>query len=85
MLIRAVSQLRSAQRGADLPRVSVRSIGRSEREWRVSDRLGETELQQLVTDVRSGIPKRRLVERYGISESSVKRVIRRQRSHELTL
>ena len=59
--------------------MSVRSVGRSEREWRVSDRLSEADLRQLVADFQGGTAKRKLAERYGISESSVKRLIRRQR------
>ena len=80
MLVRAVSQLHGAQQGGDVPRASVRSASRSEREWRVSDRLSEVELRQLVTDFVAGTPKRRLAERYGISESSVKKLIRKHRA-----
>lgn len=79
-LVRAVSQLRSAQQGADAPRASVRSIGRSEREWRLVDRLSEAEPCQLVADFTSGTPTWNLAEQYGISLSSVKRLIRRRRS-----
>ena len=43
---------------------------------RVSDRLGPEELEQLVGAFQRGTSKRQLAERYGISESSVKRLIR---------
>ncbi len=47
------------------------------RRWRLVDRLGEQIIRKLVADRRSGAPKRELVERYGISLSSVKRILRR--------
>lgn len=78
-LVRAVSQLHSAQQQVGVARVSVQSIGRSDREWRVSDRLSEDQLRQLVDAFRTGTPKRKLAEDYGISESSVKRLIRKHR------
>jgi hypothetical protein len=41
------------------------------------DRLGEQIIRELLADRRSGATKRELVERYGISMSSVKRILRR--------
>jgi hypothetical protein len=47
--------------------------------WRLVDRLGEQTIQDLLKDRRAGTTQRRLAERYGISLSSVKRVLRRHR------
>jgi len=58
---------------------SVSSTGRSLRNWRVSDRLTETDINTLDVDFRSGAPKRVLAERYKISESTVKRLLRQRR------
>jgi DNA invertase Pin-like site-specific DNA recombinase len=51
----------------------------SGRQWRVRDRLSEAEVRQLVKAFQAGTTKHELAERYGISLSSVKRVLRRQR------
>lgn len=59
--------------------VSVRSTGRSPRDWRVNDRLTDSEISMLVLRFRQGTPKHRLAEQYGISESSVKRILRKHR------
>lgn len=56
--------------------VSVCSSGRSVRDWRVSDRLSDSEVSMLVMAFSRGASKRELAERYGISESSVKRLLR---------
>lgn len=56
--------------------VSVRSSGRSPRDWRVSDRLSNQEISMIVMAFSHGTSKRELAERYGISESSVKRLLR---------
>lgn len=84
-LVRAVSQLQGAQQGAHIRCASVRSIGRSERDWRVSDRLSEAEIRQLVADFQGGTAKRKLAERYGISESSAKRITRKYRVEQFVL
>jgi hypothetical protein len=49
------------------------------RPWSVADRLGEEVVIDLIRDRRSGASHRALAERYGISLSSVKRVMRRHR------
>ncbi|HTE64762.1 MAG TPA: hypothetical protein VK736_00690 [Candidatus Binatia bacterium] len=49
------------------------------RRWRLVDRLGERIILQLLRDSRTGTTHRGLAERYGISLSSVKRLLRRQR------
>lgn len=56
--------------------VSVRSSGRSSRDWRVSDRVSDSEVSMIVMAFSRGISKRELAEQYGISESSVKRLLR---------
>jgi hypothetical protein len=52
--------------------------------WRLIDRLGEEIIRELVRDSHSGATQRRLAECYGISLSSVKRVLRRHRGHDQT-
>jgi hypothetical protein len=46
------------------------------RHWRIVDRLGEEVARELRRDSRAGTPQRKLAERYGISVSSVKRILR---------
>jgi hypothetical protein len=53
--------------------------GQPGRQWRVRDRLSEADVRELVEAFRTGTTKHELVERYGISLSSVKRVLRRCR------
>jgi hypothetical protein len=46
------------------------------RHWRLVDRLGEQIIHELLTDSRAGTQQRELAERYDISVSSVKRILR---------
>jgi hypothetical protein len=46
------------------------------RRWRLVDRLGEQTLLSLLEDSRKGVPVPLLVQRYGISRSSVKQLLR---------
>jgi hypothetical protein len=46
------------------------------RRWRISDRLGERVINELLADQRSGMTKPAIALRYGISLSSVKRLLR---------
>jgi transposase len=46
----------------------------------VGDRLTEADERQLVAAFHAGTSKRKLAERYDISESSVKRLLRRHRT-----
>jgi hypothetical protein len=46
--------------------------------WRLVDRLGEPIVLGLLQDSRTGITRRGLTERYGISLGSVKRLLRPQ-------
>jgi DNA invertase Pin-like site-specific DNA recombinase len=53
------------------------------RRWRLVDRLGEQIIRDLLRDSRTGITQRRLAERYEISTSSVKRLLRDDRLSRL--
>lgn len=44
--------------------------------WRLSDRLGEDVIASILRDSQAGTTQRGLAERYGISLSSVKRLLR---------
>jgi hypothetical protein len=74
-LVSAVQQLRRAQAETGEPPFSVRSA-RSPSQWQVGDRLSEADTERLITAFAAGTSKRKLAERYGISERSVKRLIR---------
>jgi len=74
-LVSAVRQLRQAQAQTREPVPSLRS-DLSHRPWRVGDRLSEIDTERLIATFTAGTSKRKLAERYGISESSVKRLIR---------
>jgi DNA-binding GntR family transcriptional regulator len=52
------------------------------RRWRLVDRLGEQIIRDLLRDSRAGITQRRLAVRYGISLSSVKRLLRDMADNE---
>jgi AraC-like DNA-binding protein len=45
---------------------------------RVMDRLGEEELCRLASEFRAGVTVRELAERFGMSGSTVKRILRKQ-------
>lgn len=81
-LVTALDQLRQAQADATTVSDSVRSTGRSTRQWRVSNRLSEADMRLLVDAFESGTPKWKLAEQYGVSESSVKRLVRRHRKEQ---
>lgn len=75
-LVSAVQRLRQAQVEASEPAHSVRSAPLSTRQWRIEDRLPDADTERLIAAFTAGTPKRKLAEQYGISESSVKRLIR---------
>jgi uncharacterized protein (DUF2235 family) len=75
-LVSTVQQLRQAQAQGSGTTNSVRSTPLSTRQWRVGDRLSEADTEHLVAAFTAGTSKRKLAERYGISESSVKRLVR---------
>jgi len=52
---------------------------RTARRWRLVDRLGEQIILEIVRSSHAGTTHRALAERYGISLSSVKGVLRRHR------
>jgi hypothetical protein len=74
-LVSAVRHLRQAQEQTNEPAHGVQSTPLSTRQWRVGDCLSETDTEWLAS-FNAGTSKRKLAERYGISESSVKRLIR---------
>jgi hypothetical protein len=82
-LVSAVRQLRQAQEQVGEPVFSVRPA-RSPTQWRVGDRLSEVDVQRLIAAFAAGTSKWRLAERYGISESSVKRLIRQHGASKLS-
>jgi hypothetical protein len=47
------------------------------RPWPITDRLGEQAIRELLHDSRARATQRDLAQRYGISVSSVKRLLRR--------
>jgi hypothetical protein len=53
-------------------------------QWRVGDRLSEVDVQRLIAAFAAGTSKWRLAERYCISESSVKRLIRQHGASKLS-
>jgi hypothetical protein len=54
----------------------VKTSSQARRPWPIIDRLGEQTLRELLRDRRSGAMQRVLAKRYGISMSSVKRILR---------
>jgi len=52
--------------------------GRVPDAWRVRDRLTEADVQSLISEFLTGTPKRVLAERYVVSFSTVKRILRKQ-------
>lgn len=49
----------------------------SDRPWRVRDRLSQTDIQNILDQFRGGIPTHVLADRYSISQSSVKTLLRK--------
>lgn len=56
--------------------VSVRSTGRVGRVWALTDRLSDADVQAMIEKFQAGTPKQKLAALYGISLSSVKRLLR---------
>ncbi len=75
-LRRCVEQLGRARRSRQPVVTSVKSTGKSDQAWRVRDRLTEEQQQALAAAFRAGAEQRELAERYGISLSGVKRLLR---------
>jgi triphosphoribosyl-dephospho-CoA synthetase len=76
-LVSAVERLRVGDAGEPV-RVSVRSAERSGVQQRAMDRLGETGVCRMVAEFHAGVTKRELAERYTMSESTVKRILRKR-------
>jgi hypothetical protein len=74
-LVSAVRQLQQAQAQTNERAFRLRST-QSPGQWRVGDRLSQADTERLLAAFSAGTSKRKLAERYGISESSVKRLIR---------
>lgn len=70
---------RAHQEPAQDPERSVRTTAKAAVPHRVLDRLGEQAVHELVEAFRAGTPQWRLAERYEISLSSVKRMLREMR------
>jgi hypothetical protein len=86
-LVTALQQLQravQAEQQAPPQRISVQSTASDSQPRRVGDRLGTAAVSQLVTDFAGGMPKRVLAERYGVSESSIKRLLRQHRTEAAT-
>ena len=47
-----------------------------DRMWRVCDKLSDHEVQTIVNEFKAGVPKHQLAERYSVSVSSIKRLLR---------
>jgi hypothetical protein len=65
------------------PKVTVRARPEGIVPRRVVDRLGEEAVRELVEARRAGAKLRELVERYGVSESSLKRLFRTAAADDL--
>ena len=76
-LVSAVERLRVGDAGEPV-RVSVRSAEGSRVQQRVMDRLGKEELCRLASEFRAGVTVRELAERFAMSGSTVKRILRKQ-------
>lgn len=60
---------------------SVRTTAKAAVPKLVADRLGEAAMRELIEARRTGAKLRELVDKYGISESSVKRLLLANRAH----
>jgi hypothetical protein len=78
-LNRASRELERALK-ASHSRRSVMSQGRINDAWRMRDRLSDDELRQIVRDRLAGASQLATAKKYGISESSVKRIMRQHRA-----
>jgi hypothetical protein len=61
---------------------NVQSSGRSARQWRVRDRLSVGDVDRMVAAFHAGVPKHVLADRFGVSLSSVKRLLRKRRPRQ---
>jgi hypothetical protein len=75
-LRRSVDQLERARMASEPVAISVRSTGKGLQDWRVRDRLTDQEQRALADAFMAGTAKWKLAERYGVSVSGVKRLLR---------
>jgi DNA invertase Pin-like site-specific DNA recombinase len=76
-LVSAVERLRVGDMSEPV-RVSVRSADGTRVQQRVMDRLGEAGVRQLASEFHAGLTTRELAKRYAMSQSTVKRILRKQ-------
>jgi hypothetical protein len=67
----------SQRRGPETDSDALTVSGRVPDAWRVRDRLTEADVQSLISEFLTGTPKRVLAERYVVSFSTVKRILRK--------
>ena len=79
-LRRAAQRLERAAAEPQTEPASVQSTARIGRKWALTERLSEEDVRGLVEGFRAGTPKHKLAKRYGISVSSVKRLLRLHRT-----
>ncbi len=74
----AEARFRARQRGEQEPDNHVVTVsGRASSVWRVQDRLTDDDVQALIGEFLTGTSKRVLAERYAVSFSSVKNILRK--------
>jgi hypothetical protein len=76
-LVSAVERLRVGDVSEPV-RVSVRSADGTRVQQRVMDRLGEAGVCRLASEFRAGVTTRELAKRYAMSQSTVKRILRKR-------
>lgn len=72
--------LRRIEKGDRTEEAGVQSTGSGDGAASVRDRLSEADICDIVTRFRAGTPAHRLASEYGISLSSVKRLLRKSRT-----
>jgi len=75
-VLEAVALAAQAVDGVKIEAGQVPSPPRAPRRWRLVDRLGEHIILQLLQDRRGGLTKQALADRYDVSLSSIKRILR---------
>jgi len=72
------ANLRASERGGQSQGDNTLTLsGRAPGSWRVSDRLTDEGAQKLIAEFLSGTPKHVLADRYTVSLSTVKRILRK--------
>jgi hypothetical protein len=72
--------LRRIREGDQRDEPGVQSSGSGTGSAPVRDRLSEKDLSEIVDRFRAGIPKHKLATEYGMSQSTMKRLLRQRRS-----